>query len=466
MQQFQLLMALYQGAMVLWVVAIGACVGSLINVLVYRLPEGKSVVRPASRCPKCDTKLTWKDNIPVFGWIFLGGKCRYCKNPISIEYPLVELFCGLLFGLVFLLWYVVPDGAVLAGIPWGEVRPEWAKNDQGAIWPKSTWPEFLVLLTLLGCLVAMTIIDARTYTIQLELAWIPAALALVLYTGHAAYIEFFGAGELRWRAIFQDWAIATPWTDASRGGPDAQVGWWWIGASLGGVLGVGATWLLLKFSVFKQSFADYDEWEEKKLAELRAEAEAAGEEPPESPEAVQLWTLYPHARREMFRELMHALPIVALAAVGGWLSLRLAGPWVYSDELLTVVPDAGRAPLWLTVLAGVCMGYLVGGGVIWGVRIFGSIAFGKEAMGFGDVHLLAAIGACLGWIDAVLAFFLACVVGSVWGIAGAMMKGKLARALPFGPYLAVGALLVVLLKPILEMGLTALFRSPFPIDLP
>ncbi|MEO0630377.1 MAG: prepilin peptidase, partial [Planctomycetota bacterium] len=61
---------------VLFVFAFGACVGSLINVLVYRLPLGLPVVVPSSRCPACATKLTWRENVPIFGWLLLGGRCR------------------------------------------------------------------------------------------------------------------------------------------------------------------------------------------------------------------------------------------------------------------------------------------------------------------------------------------------------------------------------------------------------
>src|ERR1043165_4861282 len=91
------LQALVWGLKAIWLLfifAYGACLGSLTNVVVYRLPRGESIVRPPSKCPKCGTKLSWKDNIPVLGWLALRGKCRYCKNPISPEYPIVEAAVG------------------------------------------------------------------------------------------------------------------------------------------------------------------------------------------------------------------------------------------------------------------------------------------------------------------------------------------------------------------------------------
>lgn len=73
---------------------IGGCVGSFLNVVVWRLPNGLSLVKPGSFCPKCKHPIRFYDNIPVFGWLFLRGKCRDCHAPISTRYPLVEFFCG------------------------------------------------------------------------------------------------------------------------------------------------------------------------------------------------------------------------------------------------------------------------------------------------------------------------------------------------------------------------------------
>jgi len=78
---------------------VGACVGSFLNVCSYRWPAEESVVSPPSRCPKCGTPIKWYDNVPVLGWIWLRGRCRACREPVSIQYPLVELFTGLLWML-------------------------------------------------------------------------------------------------------------------------------------------------------------------------------------------------------------------------------------------------------------------------------------------------------------------------------------------------------------------------------
>jgi leader peptidase (prepilin peptidase) / N-methyltransferase len=80
----------------------GAVVGSFLNVCIYRLPAGKSVVFPPSACPGCQTPIRWYDNIPLFGYLLLGGKCRACRAPIGIRYPLVELINGLLTLFLFM----------------------------------------------------------------------------------------------------------------------------------------------------------------------------------------------------------------------------------------------------------------------------------------------------------------------------------------------------------------------------
>jgi leader peptidase (prepilin peptidase) / N-methyltransferase len=120
----------------------GACFGSFLNVCVSRWPAGLSVVRPASRCPKCERAIRWHENVPVFGWLRLGGKCAGCALPISIEYPIVEVtvallwagaaylggfgldalrlatFATIMFGITLTdaKHYVIPDGFTVFGL--------------------------------------------------------------------------------------------------------------------------------------------------------------------------------------------------------------------------------------------------------------------------------------------------------------------------------------------------------------
>lgn len=89
-------------------VAFGLAVGSFLNVVVWRVPRGESVVRPPSACPRCGHAIRWRDNIPVVSWLVLRGNCRDCSAPISGRYPAVELITGLAFGATLLC----------AGISW------------------------------------------------------------------------------------------------------------------------------------------------------------------------------------------------------------------------------------------------------------------------------------------------------------------------------------------------------------
>src|SRR5260221_4184719 len=75
---------------VVFAAALGAIIGSFLNVCIYRLPRGESVVWPASRCPNCLRPLAWFENVPVVSYLGLGGRCRTCRAPISARYPIVE----------------------------------------------------------------------------------------------------------------------------------------------------------------------------------------------------------------------------------------------------------------------------------------------------------------------------------------------------------------------------------------
>jgi leader peptidase (prepilin peptidase)/N-methyltransferase len=121
----------------------GLCIGSFLNVCIYRLPQSKSIVHPRSMCPKCETLIRFYDNIPILSYIALGGKCRHCKSPISFRYPVIEFLSGIFavgvflkYGLTFeaLVYYtfvaallvitfididhqIIPDLITLPGIP-------------------------------------------------------------------------------------------------------------------------------------------------------------------------------------------------------------------------------------------------------------------------------------------------------------------------------------------------------------
>ncbi|MGY8768448.1 MAG: prepilin peptidase [Pirellulales bacterium] len=98
-----------------WFFFVGATIGSFMNVVVWRMPRGKSVVSTPSSCPFCCTKIKSFDNVPVLGWIMLGGKCRACRLPISSRYPIVEALVGTVFVLLLQV-ELLSGGANLPGI--------------------------------------------------------------------------------------------------------------------------------------------------------------------------------------------------------------------------------------------------------------------------------------------------------------------------------------------------------------
>ncbi len=107
----------------IYVFIVGLCVGSFLNVCIGRWPEGLSVVKPRSRCPKCGHKIKASENIPIVSWLMLRGRCSGCGDRISIQYPIVELLVGLLwlaaffqFGLTFTAFRVAVLATVLLGI--------------------------------------------------------------------------------------------------------------------------------------------------------------------------------------------------------------------------------------------------------------------------------------------------------------------------------------------------------------
>jgi leader peptidase (prepilin peptidase)/N-methyltransferase len=194
----------------------------------------------------------------------------------------------------------------------------------------------------------------------------------------------------------------------------------WIMAALLGSVGLAASVVLLLLGILPRSF-ELDQPE----ADLTITTDDA--EPAEEPEELPL---HPHPRREVGKELLF-LGIPLLGFLVGWIvfhDLFTGSPWV------------------LRVLGGVLIGYLVGGGIVWAVRILGTLGFGKEAMGLGDVHLMAAVGAVCGWQIAVIAFFVAPFFGLAYALlafgAGRLMKREV-RVIPYGPHLAVATLVVL-----------------------
>jgi leader peptidase (prepilin peptidase)/N-methyltransferase len=98
-------------------VLVGAVIGSFLNVCIYRIPRGQSIVWPASACESCGRELSWYENLPIVSWVALGAKCRTCKAPLSVRHPLIEAITALMFGLA--AWYYGPGILLLSRLVFG-----------------------------------------------------------------------------------------------------------------------------------------------------------------------------------------------------------------------------------------------------------------------------------------------------------------------------------------------------------
>ena len=246
----------------------GACIASFLNVVIWRVPRGESIVRPASHCPKCNAAIKWYQNIPILSWLALLGRCAKCRAPISPRYILVETLGGILFLAAFL---------------------------QFEIW--------------------------------------------------------------------------------------APVMWVWISLMIVG------------------SFIDFD----------------------------------------------HQL-LPDFVTVGGMIYgviLALVASFVPSPLVKSAFPLFPEFQPFAWPILNSLFGMVFGFGLLWLVRFFGSKAFGREAMGLGDVFLMGAVGALFGPVAVLVTMILSSIFGTIVGI-GLMICAKVRLgkfvAIPYGPYICLGCL--------------------------
>ena len=161
--------------MTLLALLLGLCIGSFLNVVVWRLPRDESVVWPGSHCPRCGTDLPWTNNIPVLSWVVLRGQCQFCHGPISVQYPLIELLSG---GLWVLL----------------------AQPGVGRFGPLEPLPNLLAGGLLLSLLLPLALIDLRTMRLPEPLCRWGVISGLVL-SAVAGWWLGLGTELLLWHAV-------------------------------------------------------------------------------------------------------------------------------------------------------------------------------------------------------------------------------------------------------------------------
>ena len=373
---------------------LGSCIGSFLNVVVWRLPRGKSLFWPPSACPKCGHALAWYDNLPVIGWIMLAGKCRYCREPVSSRYPIIEAVTGLLMVLYYWLYFMVGTGPSVQAYDIDGVLASTTTFTDLA----QDWPYYGLYMILICGLLAASLIDAEMYIIPVEIPWV---LGVIGVTVHAVWDRPGMPGALSIGPV---------------GGAIAA------GAGVGVLLCIS----LWRLGILPQSFPKGEPFLESEREELLAEMKKTGKPAEEIANVPPAYT-----KGGIRLEIVKEAPFLLVPIVGAILSVylihrfpSLGGRW---NGIMT--RD------WAGGLLGSVLGGLVAAFCIWATRVCGTLGFGRIAMGQGDTHLMLAIGAVIGAGPAVIVFFAAPFFGILVGIYLLITRSK--HELPYGPYLAL-----------------------------
>jgi leader peptidase (prepilin peptidase)/N-methyltransferase len=374
------------GALWVWLIfvfAIGASVGSFLNVVIYRLPRDLSLVSPGSQCPNCHKHIRFYDNIPILSWLLLCAKCRYCKAPISPRYFVIELLTAVVFTGIFVLYFVYGFYSYFMAGPYTGL----------AAFIHGGWFIYLLHVILLSGLIAASAIDLELWLIPISICWILTAIGIIAATIGVYVLD---PGVIRHYILLPN---ATAPTGALA-----------AGAAIGMILSI----ILLTTGVIKGSY-------------ISEEPSHPNAKPAADDEK------YNH-RIEILREVVFLLPIIICSA--GWFYATIRNEPIRDWWL-----DISQIPV-IRGFLGSLWGYFVGAGVVWATRIFGTLAFGKEAMGLGDVHLMGAAGTVIGPLLIVIAFFVAPFLGLAW--AAYQMFFKKTRQIPYGPFLSLAVFAVII----------------------
>ena len=382
-----------------YIFAFGCCIGSFLNVVIYRLPREKSLVSPGSACPGCGKPIRFYDNIPLLSWILLRAKCRRCKRRISVRYFLVELLTGCVFLGLYLLYFHTG------------VRP--------GMQVEGGWFVYLVYLVLLAAFIAGSAIDLELWIIPLSICWLVTAAGLL---GSATGGYIVAPTLLAQHSLLP---IASAATGALA-----------FGGAVGLALALGLLWTgLLKRSYEVPETADGQTEPVKEQAALQKSATPFEDDPE-----------FNH-RLEALREIVFLTPIIVCAMAAHALATRPGPIATWWAGVLEVPAVAG--------FFGSLFGYFVGCAVVWATRIFGTLAFGKEAMGLGDVHLVGAAGTVIGPVMVVIAFFVAPFFGLGWALF--QMFFKKIRQIPYGPFLSLAVFTVMIFHDWISNRFASLF---------
>lgn len=480
----------------LLILAFGSCVGSFLNVIIYRWPRDLLLRRPLwSFCPRCGTTLRWCDNIPVLGYVFLGGRCRYCRGPISLQYPLVELATAFAFLITYDAFFVarLREGVVDLGADWALLLGHWA---------------------LCAGLIVLAVMDLEAYLVDIRVTWLMLAAGLIAHALWAPPSSTCGDGGLRPGPLQAMVAAAAtfgvgigvllfrrpeehesdkpgppkpsaaeapnvtpspadaapaaaelmpgPATDETASPRPRRLASAWILVCCVFVLGYVGLMLLHDYETLHRPYrplriehgrviVEEQRWP---LTDYRIGigvaalfvglALVASHPHPEEDEAIveAIAAEAPDARRQALRELVFLSPALLLTALVLGLSVSGLGDRMVAtaNGVLHWQPVDRWQPLWglSTALAG----WIIGGAIGWGMRIVFTLVLRKEALGMGDVHILAGTGAIAGWIVSGIGFFVAAPL-ALLGLIVIHLRRQ-SRALPYGPWLGLAFFIVAL----------------------
>lgn len=475
------------GAWIIPVGVLGALVGSFLNVVIFRLPRGLSVSSPAwSFCPRCEKRLLPWHNVPIFGWLFLRGRCHFCEQPIPVVYPVVECLTALTF--------VITWDACFIG-----------RADVAAGAEPVHWAYAASLIVMYAGLIATAGMDIESYSLDIRVPLFTLAVSAILRglqglaephqignnslpPGLTCVALAGGAGWLLGWPLTRHLARRPTDEDATGNSESAPLGQGgdsagrettatnpdgsvtapcqaavplesapasfqplpvillaaallglvvWVAAApqwpaqlvtfnAGQVRGFVAVSIILIVMILASMVArDADDEIVTTLERERVSARAIA-----------------------LRELICLVPAVA-AGIGVFALLR-GKEWLGLEWAALLRQFMGTA----SSLTGATAGFVgasqaladaaIAAALGWAVRIGGTLAFGKEAFGTGDIYLMAAIAAAGGWFMMLIAFFASALLALVGVIATSMHKS--ARAIPFGPWLGLGALAALYLE--------------------
>jgi len=363
----------------------GLAVGSFLNVVIYRVPRRLSVVRPGSHCPRCGASIRPRDNIPLLSFLLLKGRCRACRQPISWLYPAIEFGTGLMFVLLL----------QRHGWGWGLI------------------PDAVFV----SALIALAVIDAQHRLLPDAITY----PGFVLAVGLRALLPDFG--EMR-----------DVGSDSSRGVPPF-LSEHALGA--GALLIAMSSILLLLLERVDYRLVGRALDEEARAGEDTSAIAASecvapnGEGRSNGREAIQR-SIRDVERKESWSPEWAAL-LLAMGLSAIFVLHGLRDPSFALVGTLSALHALGGAAL--------------GSGVLWLSRLGYYAVRRLEGVGFGDVKMMLMVGAFLGWTGTLVTIFLASLLGSIYGVTLMLLTRERNPKLPFGSFLSLAALVVLLFLP-------------------